>query len=180
MQEVYDDCLSRGYVLPTVYEGHYNPVGRHAEAELFPLLRKLKISFNAYAALAGGFLTKTPAFFTGDAASGTRWDKSTRLGQMYNSIYVRPNLMEGLQMWNEISAKSGIPAAALSYRWAAYNSALSAESGNGLIVGAMSPEQLAQVLEWLKDGALDESIVKQIDEVWETVKGDAAFDNFNT
>jgi aflatoxin B1 aldehyde reductase len=177
---VYNYCLSKGYVLPTVYEGHYNPVGRHAEAELFPLLRKLKISYNAYAALAGGFLTKTPEFFTSDATTGTRWDNNTSLGQLYNSIYNRPCLIEGLKMWDEISSKSGIPKAALSYRWVAFNSVLRPEFGDGLIIGAMSSEQLAQVLGWLKDGALDESVVKRIEEVWETVKGEAAFDNFNT
>ena len=99
---------------------------------------------------------------------------------MYNSIYNRPCLIDGLKMWDEISAKSGIPKAALSYRWVAFNSVLSAEFGDGLIVGAMSSEHLAQVLGWLKDGPLDESVVKRIEEVWETVKDEAAFDNFNT
>ena len=65
---------------------------------------------------------------------------------MHNSIYIRPNLNKGLEIWNEISAKSEIAEAAMSYRWAAYNTALGAESGDGLIVGAKSPEHLAQVL----------------------------------
>jgi aflatoxin B1 aldehyde reductase len=98
---------------------------------------------------------------------------------MYNSIYNRPNLMKGLKIWDDISAESGIAKPALSYRWAAYNSALSAEFGDGLIIGAMSSEHLAQTLQWLKDGALEENVVKRIEEVWGIVKDEAAFDNFN-
>ena len=83
-------------------------------------------------------------------------------------------------MWDDIAMESGIPKPALSYRWVVYNSVLRAEFGDGLIIGAMSSEHLAQILEWLKDGPLDKSIARQIQEVWEAVKSEAAFDNFNT
>ena len=33
-------CRERGFVLPTVYQGNYNAVGRLAETELFPILRE--------------------------------------------------------------------------------------------------------------------------------------------
>jgi len=65
VQEVYTHCKSQNYVLPTIYEGHYNPISRHAETALLPLLRDLGISFYAYGALAGGFLTKSEEFFEG-------------------------------------------------------------------------------------------------------------------
>jgi aflatoxin B1 aldehyde reductase len=45
VQQVYDVCKAKGFILPTVYEGLYNPVGSKAEEELLPLLRKLGISF---------------------------------------------------------------------------------------------------------------------------------------
>lgn len=38
--EVLRICRERGFVLPTVYQGNYNAVGRLAETELFPILRK--------------------------------------------------------------------------------------------------------------------------------------------
>lgn len=39
---------TKGLVAPTVYQGHYNPIVRGGEKELFPLLRKHGIAFYAY------------------------------------------------------------------------------------------------------------------------------------
>ena len=47
VQRIYDIQSAAKSVLPTVYQGNYNAVARHVEQSLFPLLRKLKISFLA-------------------------------------------------------------------------------------------------------------------------------------
>jgi aflatoxin B1 aldehyde reductase len=39
-KEVLRICRERGFVLPTVYQGNYNAVGRLAETQLFPILRE--------------------------------------------------------------------------------------------------------------------------------------------
>lgn len=179
MQQVYDHCKANNYVLPTVYEGYYNPVGRHAETALFPLLRKLQISFSAYGALAGGFLTKTPSFFASTTSGGTRWDKSTAVGQLYDGLYNRPSFIAALGIWDEISSQSGIPKADLSYRWVVFHSRLGKESGDAIILGAGRPEQLRDALEGLKRGPLDSSVVEKIERIWETVRDEAVMDNFN-
>jgi len=178
VQEIYNYCSSKNYVLPTVYEGHYNAVGRHAETELLPLLRKLKISFNAYSALAAGFLAKSPEFFANNPTD-LRWNKDTSLGQLYQSLYNRPKLIAALKTWNEIAEEAGLTKPALGFRWVAHNSALKGELGDGVIVGAMRPDQLEQTLGWLRDGPLEEGIVKRIEGIWKDVKDEAAFDNFN-
>ncbi|KAI8246917.1 hypothetical protein K4K57_006205 [Colletotrichum sp. SAR 10_99] len=59
VQRLYDVAKDNGFVLPTVYQGNYSAVARKPEADLFPVLRKLGISFVAYSPIAGGFLTKT-------------------------------------------------------------------------------------------------------------------------
>lgn len=41
-------ATTKGLVAPTVYQGHYNPIVRGGEKELFPLLRKHGIAFYAY------------------------------------------------------------------------------------------------------------------------------------
>lgn len=41
-------CEEKGYVKPSVYEGHYNAITRGGEKELFPLLRKHDMAFFAY------------------------------------------------------------------------------------------------------------------------------------
>jgi len=41
-------CEEKGYVKPSVYEGHYNAIVRRGEKELFPLLRKHNMAFFAF------------------------------------------------------------------------------------------------------------------------------------
>lgn len=48
VQRFVDICEDKGYVKPSIYEGHYNPVVRSGEKELFPILRKNNMSFFAY------------------------------------------------------------------------------------------------------------------------------------
>ena len=46
--QIIEICKRRGFVLPTVYQGHYNTIVRGAERELFPLLRENGIAFYAF------------------------------------------------------------------------------------------------------------------------------------
>jgi aryl-alcohol dehydrogenase-like predicted oxidoreductase len=48
VKSLIDVCEKHGYVKPSVYQGHYNPVVRGGEKDLFPLLREHNISFVAY------------------------------------------------------------------------------------------------------------------------------------
>lgn len=178
VQKVYDYCASKNYVLPSVYEGYYSPIGRHTETELLPLLRKLNIRYHAYGALAGGFLTKSPGFFNSNV-EGTRWDINTGAGKMYNSLYNKPCFIEVLLAWEQISKDSGISKADLAYRWVAYNSKLNGEFGDGIVLGASKVVQLKGTLEGLKDGPLEMGVVERIDGIWEGVKSEAIMDNFN-
>ena len=64
LQEAYDLVSSKGYVLPTVFQGNYSLIARHVEENLFPLLRKLGISFWVYSVLREGttHIAYKPAF----------------------------------------------------------------------------------------------------------------------
>lgn len=181
IQEVYDYTSSRGYVLPTVYQGNYNPMCRHLEDDVFPVLRKLKISFSVYSPLAGGFLTKTPEAFQGDDSvlAGGRFDKTQGVGQVYNGLYNKQPLVESLAEWNAIAEKAGISNAALAFRWLGYHSALRESKGDTIVLGASRPSQLREGLECLRAGPLDEEIVKQIQGFWEKVKEHSPVDNFH-
>ena len=48
VKKMLDICEQHGYVKPSVYQGHYNPVVRGGEKELLPLLREHSMSFVAY------------------------------------------------------------------------------------------------------------------------------------
>eukprot|EP01052_Picozoa_sp_SAG31_P008120 SAG31_NODE_402_length_16197_cov_5.262425_8_plen_247_part_00 len=56
MQAFYK-CKEMGYVLPSCYQGIYNPITRQLEQEVIPCCRRLGMIFHAYSPLAGGILT---------------------------------------------------------------------------------------------------------------------------
>jgi aflatoxin B1 aldehyde reductase len=58
VQKTIDICEEQGFIKPSVYQGHYNPIVRGGEKELFPLLRKHGIAFYAYSPGAGGFFAQ--------------------------------------------------------------------------------------------------------------------------
>ena len=169
--ELLDLCGSKGYVLPSIYQGNYNPVARHMEADLLPLVRKHKMKFYAYSPLAGGFLAKTTVAIQNDT-SGGRWDKRTPVGSMYHKLYNRPNLIEGLRRWDDIANNAGTTRAELAYRWMTYHSALEAERGDAMIIGARHAEQLGEALTWLRRGPLDKRILPEIEAIWTLVQSE--------
>ena len=167
---------SHAYVLPTVYQGNYNPVARHADSDLFPLLRKLGMRFYAYSPLAGGFLTKSAATIA--AGNSGRFNRGDRGGQLYQKMYNRPSLLTALEEWDAIACDAGISRAALAYRFVAFHSSLDGSKGDGVVVGASRPEQLRGTLEELRKGGLEPSTVERVERIWESVKGEAPVDNF--
>ena len=175
--DVYDLCRERGYVLPTVFQGNYNPVARHAERDLFPLLRKLSIAFHAYSPLAGGFLAKSPEQF--EAPIEGRWDPGSEVGRLYNRLYNKPHLIAALMQWGEAADKARCTRAALAYRWVRYHSSIRVESGDAILIGASSKEQLLQTLACLKDGPLPQAVLPIIEAVWQQVKDEAPHGNFH-
>ncbi|TLD19137.1 hypothetical protein PspLS_09913 [Pyricularia sp. CBS 133598] len=164
-----------GWVKPSVYQGNYSAVARGCEAELFPALRRHGISFYAYSPSAGGFLTRTP-----EALVGPRWDTSGDIGRLYSSLYKRPSLLAALRTWGELAAEEGASQAELAYRWVVHNSALSAAQGDGLIVGARTPDQLKEVVGWIAKGPLSKPVMDKIDVLWEGIKDEAPLDNANS
>ncbi|KAI4099107.1 MAG: hypothetical protein L6R37_006130 [Teloschistes peruensis] len=143
--------------LPTIYQGCYNAVARHAESDLFPVLRELGINFYAYSPIAGGFLAKRssqlrpPKSDDGvvekphDGVVEGRFGAQNMGGDMYRTLYCKPTLLAALDEWNNIAADAGIDGSALAYRWVRFHSALG--QGDGVIVGARHVGQLRGTLE---------------------------------
>lgn len=179
VEEIHAIATKNNYVLPTVYQGNYNPVARTIESSLFPILRKLKMRFYAYSPLAGGFLVKSAASLKENTASN-RWDKGNFIGQMYHKMYNKPQLLEALDEWAAIAEEAGTSKAVLAYRWVVYNSVLKVSNGDGCIVGATRLSQLEETLKGLEEGPLSESVVKKIDALWEKIKDVAPLDNYHS
>lgn len=81
--EIHDHCSSNGYVLPTVYQGGYNPLGRTSEKELFPTLRKLGMAFYAYSPLAGGYFSRPTSQLRSPPQAGSRMEQMKVFASMY-------------------------------------------------------------------------------------------------
>ena len=172
VQRIHDICTEKGYVKPTVYQGNYNPLARRAETELFPVLRKLGIHFNAYSATAGGFLTKT-AQQVNDSDNAGRFNKDSPVAFAYRDAYAKPAMLSQLAVWSEIARDAGCSPADLANRWVKYHSGLKRDMGDGIIIGARTADQLQGTLRGLEEGMLSESICKRIDAVWGVVKEEA-------
>jgi aryl-alcohol dehydrogenase-like predicted oxidoreductase len=175
VQDFYDAAKAYNCVLPTVYEGSYSAVGRLAETDLIPLLHKLGIAYNAYSPIAGGLLAKSKEEFLNGAS---RFNNSTVLGVLYNSIFNRPSYLTALDAWGDISKDSGLPKAELAFRWVVYHSILSGKHGDGIIFGARDATQLRDTIRIIQAGPLPDNVVKRIDAVWDIVKGEAVLDNW--
>lgn len=163
VQNVYDHQQSKGWVLPSVCQGIYNPITRHCESDLLPLLRKLGIAFYAYSPTAGGFLAKTKQQVLDGVG---RFGTEDAQGAFYNELYNKPALLEVLKPWADIAEDAGTAPYQLASRWVAYNSCLRAEYGDALIMGAKDVEQLKENLACLKEGPLPSEICRRIDGIW--------------
>ena len=178
LKKMCDFAKAKGYVLPTVYQGNYNPVARHYDTILFSLLRELKIVFYAYSSFAGGFLVKDADNFRNSSGVG-RWDPNDRIGALYHHQYQKPTLVEALSERENIASGVGVSKTALACRWVIYNSMLKPEYGDGIIIGASRYQRLLETLRAIEDGPLDAGIAKRIERVWEMVRTRLSVDNYH-
>lgn len=180
VEQVHAVCTEKGYTLPKVYEGNYNPVSRTVEQSLFPTLRKLGISFYAYSPMAGGFLTKTAEQLAKKGPDAGRFGGSGLGTDMYNALYNKPSYLKALELWAEAAQAAGCSKAELAYRWVACDSPLSNEHGDALIFGCSKPAQIPEVLGWLKKGSVGAEARAKIDEIWKMVEHEAPIDNYQS
>ena len=164
---IYNHCVERkGYPLPTVYQGSYNPLSRYKETTFFPTIRKLGMSFYAYGPSAGGFLGKTVA----EAEEMIRNNNTALIPGSCRPYIQNTRFLEALAMWNSIAYSEGVSGAELAYRWVAYHSALDRDNGDALIVGTSSPKQLEETLSGIEKGPLSNAACAGINDIWKSVK----------
>ncbi|KAJ7643810.1 NADP-dependent oxidoreductase domain-containing protein [Roridomyces roridus] len=160
-------CDKEGYVKPAVYQGKYNLVARGAEDALLPLLRQHDIAFIAYSPLAGGFLSGN---FTAGNTEGTRFQEGTLIGDFIRPHFDKPELHAAIKALDSLLESHGISKPEAALRWACFHSALKAENGDGIILGASRAEQVVANVEAVKKGPLPEEVVKGMEGIWFEVK----------
>lgn len=162
-------------VLPTIYQASYSPAVRLNETLLFPTLRSLGMSIQAYSPMAGGFLTKTPAQIT--AGVPGRWDPNTPTGTVHRNLFFKPSYLAMLEEYGKLAEESGVGRLGLALRWVRWHGVLKGELGDEILLGANTGGQLEEVLREVEKGPLEEWVVGRLDELWEMVMEDAPVDN---
>ena len=166
LPKVFKLCKEKGYVLPTVYEGLYNPLSRKAEEELFDALRNFNMRFYAYNPLAGGLLTNKYSSFEEEPTKGRFTFRPN-----YQNRYWKKSFFDGAALIKKACEREGISIIEASYRWMAYHSAL--QKDDAIIVGASKVAQLEQNISALDKGPLSNEMLEAFDEAWKITKADA-------
>ncbi|KPM40747.1 hypothetical protein AK830_g5811 [Neonectria ditissima] len=175
--DIYNAAKSKGYILPTVYQSSYSLIVRRNETDLFPTLRELGFSLQAYSPMGNGFLAKTPEYIEQGLGS---WDPNTAYGQIQRHLFYKPPYLELLKEFGQLSEESGVSRAGLAYRWVRFHSVLDGNLGDEMIIGGATPEQVEESLVELEKGPLAPWIVKRLDELWEMVKDYAPVDTLES
>jgi aflatoxin B1 aldehyde reductase len=101
---------------------------------------------------------------------GSRWDKNTFVGQLYGGMYLKDTLIDAGKKVHDEAEKVGISGHAVALRWMLHHSALRADLGDAMVIGASSLPQLEENLEICKAGPLPAHLVKTVEDVWGPVR----------
>ncbi|KAF9546905.1 hypothetical protein EC957_009070 [Mortierella hygrophila] len=160
-------CKQNGYVLPTIYQGAYNPIDRNVTYELLPCLKHLNIGFYAYNPISGGVLSGKYKF-DGETPEGSRYDPKTATGKMVREMYWNKTTFEAVESLTKVATANNLTLLEATLRWIRHHSGLTAN--DGILIGASKVEQLEESLTELEKGPLPEEMVNAFDEAWEHVR----------
>lgn len=159
VEEIHDICQTKGWILPTVYQGGYNPLSRSAEKELFPTLRHLNMAFYAYSPLAGGYFSRTASELR-EPPPGSRMDKI----KIFKSVYINDTSLKLQEILTKACDEAGVKLKDATLRWLMHHSALASQ--DAVILGASSTEQMEQNLKSCEGEPLPESVVAAFEELF--------------
>ncbi|KAF9921271.1 hypothetical protein FBU30_008729 [Linnemannia zychae] len=171
--QIYEICKRKGYVLPTVYQGVYNPLSRSVVTELLPCLKYYNIGFYAYNPIAGGVLSGKYKFSEDEIPAGGRYDPKTGFGKIFRDRYWNSIYFEAVQALTKVTSANNMTLLEATLRWMRHHSSLKAK--DGIIMGASSPAQLEESLTELEKGPLPDEVVQAFDDAWEHVKPNASW-----
>ena len=146
-----------------MYQGLYNALSRGVEADLMPVLRDNDMSFYAYNPLAGGLLTGKHS----GLASLTSTDGRFKDNAFYFDRYGKEELFEALAAVSAVCEAQGVSMADASLRWMTHHSILEYGSGDKVVLGCSSVEQLRENLaSCLDHGSLSPELVAAFESAW--------------
>ena len=127
-------CKTKGYIMPSVYQGMYNAVTRQVEQELLPCLRQLGIKFYVYNPLAGGLLT-----------GKHKSDSQPQVGRfkgnkLYSDRFWKQSFFEAAEVLTASCEEHALTPVDAALRWLKCHSFL--QDGDAVIIGASSISQV--------------------------------------
>ena len=164
--DVWNICKANGWVLPTVYEGVYNPLTRGAEQELFDCLNYYGLRFYAYNPTMGGLLTGK---YKSVEETPTDGRFTHRPG--YQDKYWKKSNFDALDVIRDAIEPHNITMIEATYRWLAYHSMLDGNRGDAILIGASKIDHLVENMNTVKKGPLPEDVVKAFDQAWTICRG---------
>lgn len=163
VRSIHEICTTNRYILPSVYQGVYNPIARAAERKLFPTLRELGMSFYAYSPLAGGFFSRTTQELS--APKDGRYEQMA----VFKQLYINDASLKQHDNLSAACGAAGISLKAAALRFLKFHSAL--RDDDGVILGASSVEQMKENLVACEEGPLPESVVGAFETMWSEYDG---------
>lgn len=166
--DVFHRCKAKNWVLPTVYEGVYNPLSRKAEIELNHALDYFGLRFYAYNPMAGGLLTGKYIHYEDNPTEGRFTNRPN-----YQKRYWKKSFFDAVELLKEICFKYKISLVEATYRWLAYHSMLNVSRGDAILIGASKINHLQQNMASVKSGPLPNEILDVFNRAWEMCKADS-------
>lgn len=166
--EVWHICKTHGWVLPTVYEGVYNPLTRGAEIELNDCLNHYGLRFYAYNPTMGGMLTGRYRSVE-EAPTDGRFTHRTG----YQDKYWKKSNFVALDVIRKAVVPHGITMVEATYRWLAYHSMLDEKRGDAILIGASKLNHLIENMNTVNAGPLPDDVLEAFETAWDVCRGDS-------
>jgi aryl-alcohol dehydrogenase-like predicted oxidoreductase len=151
-----------GYTPARVAQPMYNPLARRIEDEFLPACAALGISTVVYNPLAGGLLTGKHN--GGAPLPGTRFDGN----RAYLDRYWNESNFTAVARLAKAAAGNGHTLVGLSLNWLLHHTPIDC-----VVLGASGVDQLHTNLAALDEGPLNEELLQECDQVWESLRGTA-------
>ncbi len=160
--KIYEICRKNGWLIPTAYEGLYNPLSRNAES-LDGTLTKLNMTFNCYNPLAGGLLTGKYEKYEDKPAKGRFTFRPN-----YQNRYWKKSFFDAAEIIKAEAQKYGLTITEAVFRWLACSSMLKSERGDAIIIGVSNIRHLRNNIEFINSGELPDELMESFDKAWKT------------
>ena len=166
--DIWHICDRHGWLLPTVFQGVYNPLTRRAESELNACLDNYNMRFYAYNPTCGGLLTGKYGSFDETPPEGRFTHRKN-----YQERYWKKSFFDAVCLIKTEAEKQNISMIAATYRWLGYHSMLSEKRNDAVLIGASKLTHLQQNMKAMEDGPLPDTMIDVFQEAWQITKGDS-------